>query len=197
MKLGKKVFTQFNLLLDLYAQHFPRKIALKPQSSYHFSYPSEIHLTAINQTYQLIYVDKSQSAFILKHKEQILTINGPLEEQYLLALALERWLKKIAKSFFSVKCDIFAKKIGVSYQQLRIRGQKTRWGSCSSKGNINLNYKLLFVEPEQLDYVIFHELVHLLHFNHSVLFWSTLALYVESPQKVGKSMHHLRLNLPF
>jgi hypothetical protein len=64
----------------------------------------------------------------------------------------------------------------MSYGKVAVRGQKTRWASCSSKGNINLNYKLLFLPPEVVRYILNHELCHTLHHNHSKRFWSEVAL---------------------
>jgi len=54
---------------------------------------------------------------------------------------------------------------------LRIRNQKTRWGSCSEKGNININYKIIYLNKRMAEYIVFHELCHLKEFNHSSKFW--------------------------
>ena len=76
-----------------------------------------------------------------------------------------------AKETITKRVSYFARLMGVSYRNITIREQKTRWGSCSSEKNLNFNWKLILAPPEVLDYVVVHELCHLKEMNHSKAFW--------------------------
>lgn len=69
-----------------------------------------------------------------------------------------------------------------------IKNSKSRWGSCSSRGNLNFNYKLLFLPPEVADYVIVHELCHLKEFNHGPAFWALVAQTVPNHKVLRKAL---------
>lgn len=81
-------------------------------------------------------------------------------------------LGKRARSVIPLRAAYFAPIVGVSYGRIAIRAQKTRWGSCSAKGNLNFNCLLMLAPPEVLDYVVVHELCHRLQMNHSPRFWA-------------------------
>lgn len=79
--------------------------------------------------------------------------------------------RRLAHVYLPGRLDELAAEHGFRYNRLRIKHQKTRWGSCSAKRNINLNLRLMMAADEAIDYVILHELCHLRHFNHSPAFW--------------------------
>ena len=82
-----------------------------------------------------------------------------------------RELADVALRVLPERCRYFAGIMGVSYGRITIRNQKTRWGSCSSKGNLNFNCLLMLAPPEIRDYVVVHELAHRKEMNHSPRFW--------------------------
>lgn len=80
--------------------------------------------------------------------------------------------KKLLRPVLEHRVSYYAELMGVTYGRISIRDQKTRWGSCSAKGNLNFNWKLSLAPPEILDYVVVHELAHRIEMNHSPQFWA-------------------------
>ena len=77
-----------------------------------------------------------------------------------------------AKTVLPQRVAYYAPLVGVTYQAVSIRKQRTRWGSCSGKGNLNFNCLLMLAPPEVVDYVVVHELCHRKEMNHSPAFWA-------------------------
>lgn len=80
-------------------------------------------------------------------------------------------LKGKALALAESRCAYFAKLYCLSYKKISIRAQKSRWGSCSAKGNLSFNYKIAVLSPKISDYIIVHEICHLAQMNHSKRFW--------------------------
>jgi predicted metal-dependent hydrolase len=81
------------------------------------------------------------------------------------------FLKDLARKELPAKFEQIADKLAFNWTRLFIRSQKTKWGTCSTRGNISLNWRLIMCPPEILEYIIIHELCHTVHMNHSKSFW--------------------------
>lgn len=86
--------------------------------------------------------------------------------------AVERFYRAQAKAYLPQRLRELATRHGFQYEKLRIKNQKTRWGSCSAKRNINLNLRLMMAPDEAIDYILIHELCHLRELNHNRAFWA-------------------------
>ena len=118
---------------------------------------------------------ESKSDWILKHLPPITLpykvggLKNPDSTNY----SREHYLKykEEARILCEQKARFWAEKMWVSYNRISIKTLKTKWGSCSSKKNLNFNYKILFLSEKDQDYLIVHELSHLVYMNHSSKFW--------------------------
>ena len=97
-----------------------------------------------------------------------------VESEYLTNEEIKKLADK-ALQHIPKRVSYYAKQIGVTYGKLTIRNQKTRWGSCSSKGNLNFNWRLIFAPEEVVDYIVVHELAHRKEMNHSRAFYNVVA----------------------
>ena len=123
---------------------------------------------------------EDKESWIQKHIKLMKDKNVRLEamkNERLTAAELNE-LKAKAKKVIPDRVSAFSEIMGVDYGHISIRSQKTRWGSCSSKGNLNFNCLLMLVPPEVMDYVIVHELCHRREMNHSKAFWQEVEKFI-------------------
>jgi predicted metal-dependent hydrolase len=96
------------------------------------------------------------------------------EREVCLKKLVTNWYREGAAKILNERTDHFSKIMGVKPEHIRVKQQKTRWGSCSSRGNINFNWKLIMFPIEVIDYVVVHELAHMKVMNHSERFWKVV-----------------------
>lgn len=95
-----------------------------------------------------------------------------------LAKSISAWYKKIAKKALAERLDFIEKRINLKSTSFKIGDSRGRWGSCNSYGNIIINYRVVMLPPQIIDYVLVHELCHLVELNHSRKFWETVEKFL-------------------
>lgn len=113
-----------------------------------------------------------ENAAFLEDKTLIIKIKDAAENPSAVA---DEWLRAQAKEQIPPRVKEWALKMNVEYNNIVIKDQKTMWGSCSDKKNLNFTYRLIKMPPAIMDYIIIHELSHLVHMNHGQDYWSLVA----------------------
>lgn len=128
--------------------------------------------------------DTNRRRMRVELEEDIMVLHTPGIDEAFLREGLEGWYMKQAHMIFLVRVMHYQQITGGRVNQIHIRDQKTRWGSCSSLHNLNFNWRLVMAPPEVLDYVVVHELCHLSHMNHSREFWEMVgSVMPEYPER--------------
>lgn len=135
----------------------------------------------------------------LKERQLRMPKNDFTQEQ---RLSLERRYIDAARDYIPKRAayykSAYSELIRGDYSRIQIRDQKTRWGSCSSKGTLSFNWRLMLAPPGVLDYVVVHELCHLTHMNHSRDFWNCVSAilpdYKEKRNWLKEHGHELTLS---
>lgn len=132
-----------------------------------------------------------------KHKisleQDTLYIESPFGSTVPPATIFEQFIKYQGKKYLSARCIELAAQNGFPVKKITVRGQKSRWGSCSRRGSVSLNFRLMQLRKEMIDYVIMHELCHLRHMNHSKDFWNEVGKYIPGFKALDKELNKFRL----
>ncbi len=139
-----------------------------------------------------IHIEQNFNFFLTKHKirfnKNILTVESPADSRITKEELFQIYVRRIAKEFILERAKFLAEKFGFKFNAVKIRGQKTRWGSCSSNGSLSFNYKLLQFRKEVIDYVIIHELCHTKELNHSPKFWKFVEQFYPDYKQIKKEL---------
>ncbi|MDI1297772.1 M48 family metallopeptidase [Methylotenera sp.] len=111
----------------------------------------------------------------VEYEPGVLQLAMPNQDEMLIARKVVQWYKKQAITDFTRRLEIFSSKLGVQFTSLTLSNAASRWGSCNSKKEIRLNWRLLQAPPHIINYVVCHELAHIKEMNHSAKFWATVA----------------------
>lgn len=134
-------------------------------------------------------------ASVRREGEEVV-VAGPDLQPGFVRSSLSVWYRGQARDYLGGRVACLAPRLGVVPSRLNIRGQKTRWGSCSSRGTVSLNWRLMLTPAELADYVVVHELCHLRHLNHSPEFWRFVATFVPDWQARRMRLRVMQGELP-
>jgi len=134
---------------------------------------------------------------IKHHDDEIVLIDDTIYLNPVKAkLQIDKFYKMQAKAYLPSRVKYWSEKMNLTYNKLGFRLAKKRWGSCNSKRNISLNPYMMKLSYKMIDYIIVHELSHLIHLNHSKKFYSTIENYLPKYLKIEKEIKKLSRVLP-
>ena len=151
---------------DQITQIIESRLELKPES---------ITLPLVNETWQIMYRDfGGEVSNTVTETKGKLEVTAKNDDVFRVPIIIQKWLHEKAVEYLPKRLDSLSRKLQLPYNRVRIKRQKTRWGSCSIRRNINLNRNIMLMPTDIVDYILHHELVHLKVINHSSDFWSEL-----------------------
>lgn len=161
--------------------------------------PRELNLQALSEVWHLEYPSDSackDNAIAMADNHQTVCLRADITDKRSIAMEITKLLTMTAKAVLPPILAEHATRHGLTYSKVQVRGQKSVWGSYSSTGTLSLNYKLLFLPEELVDYVLLHELAHTLHLDHSSKFWRQLEQLHPDARALDKRMKTAGRDVP-
>jgi predicted metal-dependent hydrolase len=152
--------------------------------------PDEIHLALNNYRTKVVY--GTEQSDTIQSNQLLITDSGYRQG----VSQLRKWIRQQAWELLPSMLESVSQRTGLSYKKLSIRSQKTRWGSCSSRGTISLNDQLLFVSRANAEYLMIHELCHTQHMNHSARFWQLVEFHCADYREHEDALNRAKRDIP-
>lgn len=158
--------------------------------------PKRISLPAIGRNWQVSYLRKQKAAFKETNTPRR-TLSIRFEDEPGARHCLQRWLHEKAQHHLVSRVVEMSDELELPINKVIVRGQKTRWGSCSARKNISINRNLLFLPKYLVDYLFIHELCHTVHLNHSRRYWNFVATFEPEYEALERELTHSYRYVPF
>ena len=159
--------------------------------------PDHMELPALGETWQVLYESMHTHVVgIITETPGVLIVYGAVDHQSACRRALLAWLKRRTREEICPFLSSLAEEHGFRFKESIVRCQKTRWGSCSAKGTISLNCKLLFLERSWVRCILLHELCHTVFLNHSEKFHALLHRVEPECRQIDRQMRKARKIVP-
>ena len=180
------------------ARHELRKKAAQARPDSNLPLPQNLLLKAIGEELPIDYIDSQKLDFVSVRIDTPgrLTVQGDLQDIRQCRDALKDWLRARALKLFINRTAELSAECGLKYESVKVRDQRGRWGSCSHRGRINLNFRLLLMEDRFLRHVIIHELCHTSELNHSDRFWNIVERFEPNAKMTKAALRKAALELP-
>jgi predicted metal-dependent hydrolase len=169
------------LVAGLVAEHADwarHQLARQAQLRESINLPSELRLTFDGSTTAIRYrsaPERAQGELFIDPADEVIedeVIKIMASGQRAASAELRLWIRQRARRLLPPLLEDISRHTGLAYNRVSIRSQRTRWGSCSNRGNISLNDQLLFLPADTVEYLMIHELCHTRHLNHSKAYWT-------------------------
>ena len=150
--------------------------------------PSQIDLAACGENWRIYLTGAGRRIHLEDIGNGLLTLSGDVTDSRSVRQALRRWLSARATEFLAPALRQCAHELGFDFERVLIRRQRSRWGSCSTRGTISLNCCLMFQRPQVVRYLMIHELSHTVHMNHSRRFWQTVGRHCPDYRRLDREL---------
>jgi predicted metal-dependent hydrolase len=150
--------------------------------------PPQIDLAACGEKWRVHLSGVGRRLRLTTKGNGLLSLEGDISDARAARHILRRWLVERASEVLAPALDECARELGFTYKRVLIRRQRSRWGSCSTRGTISLNCCLLFQHPQVVRYLMIHELAHTVHMNHSRRFWQTVSRHCPEYRRLDRDL---------
>lgn len=158
--------------------------------------PSVVELRAVGRSVNVRYRAGDGAVAVRRAGPSSLLVSGTIARRDMVCKGLRNWLRREASRELESRLHVLSAETGLAFSGACVRMQRTRWGSCSSRGLISLNARLLFLPSGLADYVLLHELAHTIHLNHSPDYWRFLEDVLPGARGFDRELRSARRFVP-
>lgn len=159
------------------------------------SLPERITLAALEEEWRIDYRRGTRGSARAQTADRVLRVAAP--DEAAARAALRRWLRDHARGHLLPWLDQVSLDCGLPFARATIRSQKTRWGSCSARGHISLNWQMIFLPAPLVRYLCVHELCHTVHLNHSRRYWALVRRHEPGYAEHEKALRSAARHVPY
>jgi predicted metal-dependent hydrolase len=157
--------------------------------------PARVTLSALNEEWRIDYDRGAHATARADSRGRILRVSAP--DDAAAREALRRWLRRRATERLLSWLEAVSAECRLPFARATIRAQKTRWGSCSARGHISLNWQMIFLSPPLVRYLYVHELCHTVHLNHSRRYWALVRRHVPDYPVHERELRRAARRIPY